>query len=76
MEVTRTQNSAKNENGIFGISVSRGFRKTAFAMYLVEPKSTIFNAEKFFIAFGNSVHFPNAPPPELKTRLPKSWSWW
>ena len=26
-EVTQTQNSAKNENGIFGISASRGFRK-------------------------------------------------
>ena len=26
-EVNRTQNSAKNENGIFGISAPRGFRK-------------------------------------------------
>ena len=30
-EVTRTQNSAKNENGLFGISASRGFRKIIFA---------------------------------------------
>ena len=45
-EVTRTHNSAKNANGIFGISASRGFRKSSFAMYLVGEKIDHFQCSK------------------------------
>ena len=37
-EVTQTQKSAKNENGISGISASRGFRKINIC-YLLREKS-------------------------------------
>ena len=37
-EVTQTQKSAKNENGIFGISASRGFRKVIICHVFGEKK--------------------------------------
>ena len=45
-EVTRTQHSAKNANGIFEISVSRGFGKAVICHVFVETNLTIFNAEE------------------------------
>ena len=47
-EVARARNSAKKkkENEIFGISASRGFRMTSFAMYLVEGKFDHFQWSK------------------------------
>ena len=39
VEVTRTQNSTKNENGILGISASRGFRKVMICHVCGEKKS-------------------------------------
>ena len=42
-----TQNLAKkNQNGIFGISVSRGFRKSSVAMCLVKKKIDHFQCSK------------------------------
>ena len=48
-EVTQTQNSAKkkNENGIFGISASRAFRKVIICHLFGGKKNTMFNAQKF-----------------------------
>ena len=37
-DVTQTQKSAKNENGIFGISASRGFRKVIICQIFGEKK--------------------------------------
>ena len=37
-EVTQTHKSAKNENGIFGISASRGFRKVIICHTFGEKK--------------------------------------
>ena len=48
-EVIRTQNSAKNENGIFGISASAGSGNSSFAMYLVK-KIDHFQCSKKFSA--------------------------
>ena len=47
-EVTRTQNSAKNENGIFGISASRRFRK--FTICCVFGEKNHFPCSKIFAA--------------------------
>ena len=47
-EVTQTQKSAKNENGIFGISALRGFRKVIICHTFGEKKMTIFRAQKIF----------------------------
>ena len=50
-EVTWTQNSAANENGILGISASRGFRKNHHLPCIWwGGKLTIFNAHKNFSA--------------------------
>ena len=51
-----TQNSAKNENGIFGISTSRGYRKNIICHVFEGKKWTIFDAQKIFGAFGARVH--------------------
>ena len=48
-EVTWTQIAAKNENGIFGISALRGFRKIPICRVFREKKLTIFNAQKLLI---------------------------
>ena len=45
-EVTQTQKSGKRENGIFGISTSRGFRKVIICHVLGVKNLTIFNAQK------------------------------
>ena len=47
-EVTRTQNSAKNGNGILGISASGGFREVIICHVSGERNLTIFNAQKTF----------------------------
>ena len=53
LEVARTQNSAKNENGTFGISVSWGFRiiqnHQLFAMYSVKKNCGHFQCKKNFL---------------------------
>ena len=84
-EVTQAPKSAKNENGIFGISASRGPRKIIICHTFGEKKLTIFNAQKIF---GAKVacqlsRFPKPPlppdfggsidpppPPHLKTWYP------
>ena len=48
--MTQTQKSGKKENGIFGISASRGFRKVIICHIFAEKKSTKFNAQKQFSA--------------------------
>ena len=55
-EVTQTENSAKNENGIFGISTSRGFRNVAFAVYLVKKADHFQRSKKSEVNFGARVH--------------------
>ena len=55
-EVTQTQKLAKNENGIFGISASRGLRKIIICQIFGKKNLTIFNAQKIFGAFGARVH--------------------
>ena len=53
----RTQNSAKNENGIFGISSSRGFRKSIICHVFGEKKIDHFQcSRKNFGAFGARLH--------------------
>ena len=47
-EVTWAQHSAENENGTFGISASRGFRKGIICHVFGENFATIFNAQKIF----------------------------
>ena len=46
-EVTRTENLAKNEIGIFGTAGPGGAEKS-FAMYLEKNNLTIFNGQKNF----------------------------
>ena len=50
-QVTQTQNGAKNENGIFGISASRGFRKVIICyVFGVDKKIHRFQCSNKFSA--------------------------
>ena len=51
---TPTQKSAKNENGIFGISASRGFRKIIICHVFGDKNVDLFYAQKNSIAFGKA----------------------
>ena len=74
-EVTRTQNSAKSQNGFFGISASRGVRKVILCdVFGWKKKLTSFNAQKNFrclhhqssqnLVNGPVIEpFPKQPPP-------------
>ena len=53
-QVTQTQISAKNENGIFGISALRGLRKVIICHIFGEKKLTNFNAQKILLP--SAVH--------------------
>ena len=81
-EVTRTQDSAKNENGIFGISASRGFRTVIIChVFGAKKKLIVFNALKklsppsaprFIITDQRSCQFspfPETPAPHCSGAL-------
>ena len=62
--MTRTPNSAQNENGIFGISASRGFRKIIICHTFGETKFCSFSMlKKLFGAVGTRVHNNRMIPP-------------
>ena len=78
-EVTRTQNSAKNENGIFGISASKGFRKAIICHVFGQEKNLIFFQCPELIeplpppppVFGGSIDPPPLPHLETCPSLPE-----
>ena len=77
--MTRTQNSAKNENGIFGISASRGFRKGILCHVFGETKKRPFSMLEIFGAFSGQrkeCSFPGCLmiPHRLLWPLGSGWS--
>ena len=57
LEVTQTQKSGKKENGIFGISASRGFRKVIIChIFGGEKNRPVLVLQKIFGAFGARLH--------------------
>ena len=79
-EVTRTQNSAKNENATFGISTSRGFRNVIVCHVFGEKndrfrcskKNSAPLAPEFIMIEKQSCHrspFPEPPTPLSFGRL-------